>query len=148
MGILSLAPTNHGSRIAFICKIEQREAHAVFYWLLTIYNNADIHRCFFFDRWFKICEILARQRKTSVNVFLYVCLAFYTIQTASNVRHCKSKIFLDWEKKNVGIYYFQWNQTRTAYPILVVQYLYINIVVQTSTAKQKKCFQTLIFVTF
>ena len=107
MGILLLAPTIQGLRITHHCKIEQREAHAVISLMLYQYTLTQTFTvAFSLTMVIKSCEVLNRQRKTSVNVFLYACLAFYAIQTASNVRHCKSKIFLDWAEKNVGIYYF------------------------------------------
>lgn len=38
----------------------------------SIHTNAGVHNCFLLDNRFKISEVLKRQRKTSVNVFLYV----------------------------------------------------------------------------
>jgi len=70
VGILSLAPTLHGLRIANICKIEQRESPRVC--MFKTICKTQTSTIAFFDRCFKVSEVLKRQRKTSVNVFLSI----------------------------------------------------------------------------
>ncbi len=74
VGILLLVPTSQGLRITHHCKIEQREAHAVLLLMLYQYTlTQTFTAAFSLTMVIKSCEVLRCQRKTSVNVFLYVC---------------------------------------------------------------------------
>ena len=71
VGILLLAPTLQGLRITFHCKIEQRESPRQDMLNENQYIPTQASTAAFsLTMKFKVCEVLKRQRKTSVNVFL------------------------------------------------------------------------------